>query len=89
MSPSMKNAQPATRSADGVEEKVAQIAVMTIAELRLVWRQTFASEPSSAFSKDLLARAIAYRIQEEAYGGHCHVVERCARPVSLITMLTP
>ena len=69
MPPSMKNAQPATRSADGVEEKVAQIAVMTITELRLLWRQTFASEPPSAFSNDLLARAIAYRIQEEAYGG--------------------
>jgi hypothetical protein len=69
MPPSMKNAQPATRSADGVEEKVAQIAVMTITELRLLWRQTFASEPPSAFSNDLLARAIAYRVQEEAYGG--------------------
>jgi hypothetical protein len=56
-------------SAGGVEEAIAKIGGMTIAELRLLWRQTFASEPPSAFSKDLLARAIAYTIQEAAYGG--------------------
>ncbi len=69
MSASMKNTQSAMRSAERIEERIAKIGGMTIAELRLLWRQTFASKPPSAFSKDLLARAIAYNIQEAACGG--------------------
>jgi hypothetical protein len=42
---------------------------MNIGELRLAWRATFGSEPPAAFSKDLLARALSYRWQEQAFGG--------------------
>ncbi len=42
---------------------------MRVGELRALWQDVFSSDPPSAFSKDLLARAIAYRLQEQAYGG--------------------
>lgn len=42
---------------------------MNVDALRLEWRSVFNADPPSAFSKDLLARAIAYRLQEQAFGG--------------------
>lgn len=39
------------------------------AELRVHYRTLFKSEPPKAFGPDLLRRSIAYRIQEQAYGG--------------------
>ncbi|MEI2733741.1 MAG: DUF2924 domain-containing protein [Rhodoblastus sp.] len=42
---------------------------MNVDALRTEWRRVFGSEPPSAFSRDLLARAIAYRLQEQALGG--------------------
>jgi hypothetical protein len=66
---SRENLQPAVMPAEDVDEAISRVAEMNVSELRSVWRDTFGSEPPSAFSKDLLARAIAYRLQEEAYGG--------------------
>ncbi len=42
---------------------------MPIVELRALWRAKFKSEPPKAFGPDLLRRSIAYKIQEDAYGG--------------------
>jgi hypothetical protein len=40
-----------------------------LARLRATWRRVFASDPPPAFSRDLLARAIAFQTQEKALGG--------------------
>lgn len=69
MSRAAKNAQPAIAPADGVEKEIARIGGMTAAELRRLWPEIFGSDPPSAFSRNLLARALAYRVQEQAYGG--------------------
>ncbi|MCI4678263.1 DUF2924 domain-containing protein [Rhodoblastus acidophilus] len=61
--------RPVAEPADDVEKAIARVAAMNIAELRSEWLKTFGSEPPRPFSKDLLARAIAYRMQEDAYGG--------------------
>src|SRR5262245_9774910 len=42
---------------------------MNKADLRSVWRIKYKSDPPRAFGPDLLRRALAYRIQEEAFGG--------------------
>jgi hypothetical protein len=42
---------------------------MNINELRSLWREREGREPPSGFSRDLLARALAYAIQEEQLGG--------------------
>ena len=62
-------AQPAGMPAEEVEAQVDRVAAMNIDALRVAWSASFPSEPPRAFSKDLLARAIAHRVQEEAFGG--------------------
>jgi hypothetical protein len=40
-----------------------------IKELKRQWRSLYLSEPPLRVSRELLIRAVAYRIQEEAFGG--------------------
>ena len=55
---------------------------MGVGELRATWRKVFGSEPPLAFSKDLLARALAYRLQEQAYGGLSAATTRLLRSLA-------
>jgi Protein of unknown function (DUF2924) len=59
------------RSVDAVaiEGEVERLRSMPIVELRALWRAKFKSEAPKAFGPDLLRRSIAYKIQEDAYGG--------------------
>ena len=66
---SMKTPRPARPPAESVEEHITRVGAMNIGDLRQLWRERFGSEPPAAFSKDLFARAITYRLQEETYGG--------------------
>src|SRR5215217_3011074 len=52
-----------------VEAEIVRIQSLTVEELRSLWRVTFRSAPPAGFTKDLLGRALAYRLQEKAYGG--------------------
>src|SRR3954467_10823877 len=52
-----------------LEAEVVRMQSLTIEELRSLWRTTFRSAPPGGFTKDLLGRSIAYRLQEKAYGG--------------------
>jgi DUF2924 family protein len=61
--------QPAPPPAEPLDVKLARIGEMNMEQLRGCWRVTFASDPPAAFSKDLMARAICYQLQEEAFGG--------------------
>jgi Protein of unknown function (DUF2924) len=61
--------QPASALAESLDAELARIGEMNAEQLRGCWRETFASDPPAAFSKDLMARAICYRLQEEAFGG--------------------
>jgi hypothetical protein len=64
-------ARPKATSVDAsaVEAEVARIGTMNKAELRSVWRSKYKSDPPRAFGPDLLRRSLAYRVQEEAFGG--------------------
>ena len=42
---------------------------MNVEQLRELWRQKRGQEPPAALSKDLIARALAYWLQEEVLGG--------------------
>jgi hypothetical protein len=50
-----------------LEEELAALATMSPAQLRDKWQRVY-REPPPPFAPDLLARGIAYRIQEKAYG---------------------
>jgi Protein of unknown function (DUF2924) len=61
--------QPASAPAAALEVELARIGAMNIDQLRAAWREALASDPPPAFSKDLLARAIAFHAQQKALGG--------------------
>lgn len=52
-----------------VEAELERLPTSRIAELRIRYRELHLAEPPKAFGPDLLRRSIAYRIQENAYGG--------------------
>ena len=52
-----------------IETEVSQIRSLGIETLRHRWRMTFGATPPKGLTKDMLARMIAYRIQEDAFGG--------------------
>ena len=69
MARSLAQMQPASAPAEALEVELARIGAMKIDQLRAAWREAFASDPPLAFSKDLLARAIAFHAQQKALGG--------------------
>jgi len=56
-------------AASDLEPALARIAEMTIDELKEVWRLKAKDAPPPALSKDLLARLLAHRLQEDVLGG--------------------
>ena len=49
--------------------EIAALAEATLADLKSRWRVLYDTEPPPRISRDLLTRAVAYRIQEKAFGG--------------------
>jgi hypothetical protein len=52
-----------------VEAELDRLRSMPIVELRALWHAKFKCDPPKAFGPDLLRRSLAYKIQENAYGG--------------------
>jgi hypothetical protein len=52
-----------------IEAEVDQVQSLGIDALRKRWRMMFGATPPKGLTKDIIARMIAYRIQEEAFGG--------------------
>ena len=55
--------------AAAIEAEVDQVRSLGIDALRRRWRMMFGAVPPPGLTKDIIARMIAYRIQEEAFGG--------------------
>ena len=64
------------KSAIDIAEAVARLSASTIFELRNEWRRRHRMAPPMRLSRDLLIRAIAYKLQERAYGGLSKTVAR-------------
>lgn len=52
-----------------LEERILALAVMKPTALRDEWQRLYRAEPPSGFGPDLLARTIAYSLQEKVSGG--------------------
>jgi hypothetical protein len=52
-----------------IEAEVEHIRSLGIEALRTRWRSMFGAIPPKGLPKDIIGRMIAYRIQEEAFGG--------------------
>ena len=53
----------------GLVREIAALHAATPADLKSRWRALYGTEPPSRISRDLLIRALAYKLQEEALGG--------------------
>ena len=64
-------ARPNNTSVDtsAVEAEVARIQSMSKYELVVLWRHTVQTHPPGGFTKGLIARYLAYHVQEKAFGG--------------------
>ena len=56
-------------SADDLEAELSNIRALSLDELRAYWRKMTERNAPKIVSRDLLARMIAHRIQEQALGG--------------------
>src|SRR3569833_2254423 len=72
-----------------VEAELDRLPSMPIVELRARWRALFKSGPPKAFGPDLLRRSIAYRIQEDAYGGFARATARLLQQLKPQMRKTP
>ena len=72
-----------------VEAELDRLPSMPIVELRARWRALFKSKPPKAFGPDLLRRSIAYRIQEDAYGGLDRATARLLQQLKAQVRKTP
>src|SRR5437660_8616621 len=52
-----------------IEAEIAHLRSLALDALRRRWRAMFGRTPPAALSKDLLGRMIAWRMQEQAFGG--------------------
>ena len=57
------------KSREAISHKLACLRSLPIRELKQQWRSLYRSEPPHRVSRELLTRAVAYRIQEQALGG--------------------
>jgi hypothetical protein len=58
-----------SKSREALWRKLASLRSLPIKELKQHWRSLYSSEPPHRVSRELLTRAVAYRIQEQALGG--------------------
>ncbi len=52
-----------------IENEIAQLSKLSIAELRVKYQGIFTKAPQHWLGPDLLRRSIGYRLQEKAFGG--------------------
>jgi hypothetical protein len=55
---------------DALTAEIAALRRLSRQQLKDRWRATFKAAPPAAFTPDLLARGLAWRLQERALGGH-------------------
>jgi hypothetical protein len=58
-----------SREPTSVDAEVNHVRSLGIVALRGRWREIFGANPPSGLTKDIIARMIAHRLQEEASGG--------------------
>jgi hypothetical protein len=52
-----------------VERQIAELVDRSTQDLRVAWREIHRTGPPQGLSRDLLIRALAHRLQEQAHGG--------------------
>ena len=68
-------AASAPDSTSQVSNRLAVLAELSVADLRLEWWRLFRADPPR-LSRDIMMRAVAYRLQESAHGSASKVTRR-------------
>jgi hypothetical protein len=77
-SPNEPDARGAAKASDAksqLAERLAALPILSLGDLRLEWRRLFRAEPPR-LSRDIMMRAVAYRLQEIAQGGLSRITQR-------------
>jgi hypothetical protein len=61
--------QSSNNRTEQISAEIAALARLSMNELKIRWRDLYDTEPPPRISRGLLIRAIAYRLQEQAFGG--------------------
>jgi len=69
ISPGSEMAQIIRGSLASASDRIRQLSSVGIDDLKTAWSAEFNCTPPSDFSRDLLTRSLAWRIQERARGG--------------------
>ena len=70
MSVGKLNKQRASRpAAFDLDAELARIASLTMEQLRSEWRMAMSRDPPTSLSRDLIARVLSHRLQENTFGG--------------------
>jgi hypothetical protein len=72
----------AIQDATACREALARLPELDLGALRRQWRAFYKAEASPHLSRDLLVRAVAYRMQEVALGGLCSQPQRQLRQLA-------
>ncbi len=70
-----KAAANSSDSASQLSDHLAVLPTLSLGDLRLEWRRLFRADPPR-LSRDMMMRAIAYRLQEIAHGGRSKATQR-------------
>ena len=73
----------AARQKDASREALLRLPKLDIRELREEWRRLYKTDASSHLSRELLIRAVAYRMQEVALGGLRPEPQRQLRQIAM------
>ena len=63
-------------------KEITKLSGMSRDELRKEWQRVHRSDPPERISRDLMMRALAYRIQEQEYGGLGKTTKRRLRALA-------
>jgi hypothetical protein len=65
-----------------VETEIGALGGLETDRLRIEWRRLYRTEPPPRLSRDLLVRAVAYKIQEQTHGGLAQAAKRRLRSLT-------
>ena len=65
----------ASNNTNALSDRLAVLPTLSLGDLRLEWRRLYRAEPPR-LSRDIMMRAVGYRLQEIAHGGLSKVTQR-------------
>jgi DUF2924 family protein len=76
------NDQSSHTQAEKISAAIAALAALGINDLKSRWRELYDTEAPPRISRELLTRAIAYRLQEKVFGGLAPATQRLLQRVA-------